>query len=309
MGLDLLKNNLNGWKTPNRLLEEVFSRRECDTFYTMRRNFTAEEIVFLSWENRFARSGGLAAVVSTYPPYLQEVTNLPVSTITPYHEPIMDVIINRMKKKPQFIEVASSTVAFEGRHIPIHLLMYEHFNVDLNGRRTVEYYVQAPGFFDAFNRLLDTYFIVPEDLEMNLELLKRQALFFCKAVPIVLKELGKTDGVAVMAHDWTTALASLTIKEAILSEKLNSVAVYARLHNTYDAALPNRYQLSDLAHWSDERQSKIRGFTEPSALSIGLQLMDGPITAVSEGFAPSLTTDLVQTVGIAEKVQPTFISW
>jgi glycogen synthase len=127
-------------------------------------------------------------------------------------------------------------------------------------------------------------------------------LFYCKAVPIALNALGITENIVLHLHEWQTAFISLTAKEAMLKGTLSSSATVQTMHNSYDSTVEWK-ELKKIL--SKPKRPSLSGISEQSlsAYQIGLQLVDAPLTTVSENFAGELTSDIIQTRHYAPHLQ------
>lgn len=253
-----------------------------------------DTIVFCSFESRFARSGGLAAVTMNILPYLKEVNNIPsVILMTPFYSKIMDE--NRLQSTS-----ASFKVTFNKK--PVHVDIYEYeWSYEQPARGTLkEYYLRADGFFEASNKLNDPYIYESLDEERNSAVQTDNALFFCKAVPLALNALGIKKNIVFHLNEWQTSLISLTAKEAMLNGTLESCGTVQTMHNSYDSGVPWN-KLSGLLNGT--RRKKIPGPLALSAYQIGLQLVDAPVTTVSDHFSDELISDILQTGHYAPHLQ------
>ena len=223
--------NFKGWKKNWSLMSAFFSADEISIITEKLKHLSADNVVFCSFENRFARSGGLATVITNILPSLKETNNIPtVILITPFYPHIMD----RNKLRSSGIRF---NVPFAGSSVQAKL--YEHtwtYKDPVRGK-IKEYYIEAKGFFNARNRLKDPYIYNETNKEQNNNTLLNNALFYCKAVPFAMKALGVTENIVFHLHKWQTAFISLTSKEAILNRTLSSSATVQTMHNSYDSTV------------------------------------------------------------------------
>ncbi|UCH81143.1 MAG: glycogen/starch synthase [Nitrospiraceae bacterium] len=288
--------NFKGWKKNWSLMSAFFNAEEIRTITDRLKHLTAEHIVFCSFENRFARSGGLATVITNILPYLKELNTVQsVILLTPFYPHIMD----GKKLRPTGIKF---NVQFSGK--PVRAELYEYtwsYTSPLKGS-IKEYYIGARGFFEASNSLKDPYIYIEKSKEQNNKALCRNALFYCKAVPSALGALGIRKNIIFHLHEWQTAFVSLTSKEAMLNRVLISGATVQTMHNSYDSQISWKELKSILTR---PRRPSLARISEQSlsAYQIGLQLVDAPLTTVSENFAKELTTDIIQTKHYAPHLQ------
>ncbi len=288
--------NFKGWKKNWSLMSTFFSADEISIITNKLKHLKTDNVVFCSFENRFARSGGLATVITNILPSLKESNNIPkVILITPFYPHIMD----RKKLRSTGIKF---DVPFAGKSIRAKLYEYTWTYKDPVRGQIREYYIEAKDFFNARNKLKDPYVYVEGSKEQNNSILLNNALFYCKAVPFALNVLGITENIVFHLHEWQTAFISLTAKEAMLKGTLSSSATVQTMHNSYDSTV----------EWKDlkkiltrPRKPSLSGISEQtlSAYQIGLQLVDAPLTTVSENFAKELTSDIIQTKHYAPHLQ------
>ena len=256
--------------------------------------------VFCSFENRFAKSGGLAAVAVNTLPFLKEMSRLEtVSLITPFYPFLMDE--GRLEHSD-----IRFRVSFGGGFVNAELLRNTCSYTAPRAGSLPEYYLKAEGYFAATNRLRDPYLYVEEDSTENEKRLRQNALFFCAAVPYALSALGLTDDVILHLQEWQTALVSFTVKAAMISGVLGSCATVQTMHNPYDCYMPTHdlQQIADSTFMRDRMPAVIgNGMT---AYQVGLGLVDAPVATVSRTFARELTSDIMQTEHFAPHLQPLF---
>ncbi|NOZ69841.1 MAG: glycogen synthase [Deferribacteres bacterium] len=175
---------LDKWRRDWALMSTFFSAGEIAAIAGRLRNIEIQNVVFCSFENRFAKSGGLASVITNILPYLKEVNGIPsVILMTPFYPRIMST--GRLKSTGK-----SFGVPFFDKIVKAELLEYTwHYNKPRNGTLK-EYYLKAEGFFGAANKLNDPYIYSESDPAANKHSMDENAVFFCRAVPYALKALG-----------------------------------------------------------------------------------------------------------------------
>lgn len=290
---------LNNWKKDWTLMPYFFDKHEIQEISKRISNLNIDKVVYCSFESRFGKSGGLGAVTAKILPYLKEVNKIPtVLLITPFHSRIIDE--HKLKSTGIAFEVP-----FNKKSVHIEILEYKFDYTEPKQGSLKEYYLKAVGFFDAQNRLNDPYIFFEDDIDRNDEAIKENALFFCHAVPFAMKALGIQENIIFHLQDWQTSLMSLTSKEAILNGILKSCGTVQTMHNSFDSFIPWE-SLAKIV--SEKRINKIsQQFHEGlTAFQIGLQLVDAPITTVSENFAKEFTTDILQTEHFAPHLQQVF---
>jgi glycogen synthase len=278
------------WKKNWDLMDSFFSEDEISVIKKKLENLEIKVVALCAFESRFAQSGGLGTVIKALLPALAEEKKLErVLLMTPFYPKI----ISASKLTPTGIEPFD--VIYAGKPIKVELLKY------VSGKKPVEeYYLKAPGFFESQG---DPYNYYPDDPEQNHEAQRENALFFCKAVPRAMKSLGIRENIVFHLKEWQTALITLTCKEAMLDGTLVSGGCVLSMHNPFDS----RISLESLAKITankkileSPRLLEKKGLT---AYQLGLQLVDAPVTTVSEHFAEELTVDLLQTGHFADHLQ------
>jgi glycogen synthase len=291
-----LQNRKKDWS----LVHSFFSQDEIETLRRGLSMFQPRHIFYCSFENRFAKSGGLAAVAVNTLPFIRETAPFDsVSLMSPFYPSIMD------RTKLSETKIAFD-VPYDGHLIRAGLLRLDVPYTKPQPGTLSEYYLWADGFFGARNRLDDPYLYVENDPPGNEQALRENALFFCKAVPLALATLGVTRDVVLHLQEWQTALLSLIAKQAMLDGVLDSCGTVQTVHNTYDSLISKR-NLKRIMTGS-ERQAQVDRLPGDglTAFEIGLRLVDAPVVTVSENFAHELTTDILQTGHFAPHLQNTF---
>ncbi len=301
------------WKKNWTLFHYFFKKNEIQTIKEKLKNMKTRVIAFCSFENRFAKCGGLAAVTIKILPWLRKLKGVEKALLfTPYYPFIMKPdAIARLENTGKIAEVDFDNQKFNVeiyRYIPTDA----HTGHPLDG--VEEYFLKAGGFFDAKNKLNDPYIYDEENKDRNNTILRDNGLFFSKAVPLVLEALGTREDIVFHLQEWQTALIALTSKEAMVSGRLISCGAVQTMHNPFDAALPpdvlekvlddnslKKHNLRETAGFLEEFYDK-----SPSVYQVGLRLVDGPITTVSRHFAGELTGELMQTSYFAPHMQHIF---
>jgi glycogen synthase len=291
--------NFKKWTKDWALMSRLFKAHEIALITGRLKKLMIQNVVFCSFESRFAKSGGLAAVTTNILPYIKEVGNIPnVILMTPFYPNIMD----KTKLQPTG---KSFSVPFNNKKIQVNLFEYTwNYSKPANGSVT-EYYLKADGFFLSGKKLQDPYIYVEENSRLNDDAMRESALFFCKAVPLALNILNIRKNIVFHLQEWQTALIALTSKIAMLNNTLESCGTAQTMHNSYDSFIPYELLSSITNGIMKQKISAIRG-NGLTAYQIGLQLTDAPVTTVSEHFAEELTTDILQTDYFAPHLQGIF---
>ncbi len=290
---------LQRWKKNWSLLPVLFNHDEIADIKARLKKLKIKNIVYCSFENRLAKSGGLAAVTTQVLPFLKETNSIPnVALITPYYSRIS----NQSALRSTGVRFS---IPFGKKNVPVEILEYQWNYTRPQKGGLKEYYIKAEGFFNSHNRVNDPYIYSENDRDANDAAILKNALFYCKAVPPALQKLGIVDHTVLHLQDWQTALLSLTAKEAMLGGVLNSCGTVQTLHNSFDAAVPFTL-LAPVC--SPQRIKKLQSvFADlPTVLQLGLQLTDGPLNTVSNNFAAEFTADVLQTQHFAPHLQDIF---
>jgi glycogen synthase len=291
--------NLTKWTKDWALMSRFFKANEISLITGRLKKLKIQNVVFCSFENRFAKSGGLAAVTTNILPYLKEAKKIPnVILMTPFYPNIMD--ITKLKPTGKFF-----SIPFNNKKIQVDLFEYTwNYTKPVNGDVT-EYYLKADGFFQSGNRLKDPYLYTEENSRLNDNAMRESALFFCKAVPLALDILNIRENIVFHLQEWQTALIALTSKAAMLNNTLVSCGTAQTMHNSYDSFITFELLSRITDGISRNKISSVPG-NGLTAYQIGLQLTDAPVTTVSEHFAEELTADILQTDYFAPHLQAIF---
>ncbi|MBI5740831.1 MAG: glycogen/starch synthase [Nitrospirae bacterium] len=290
---------LDKWNKDWTLLSRFFRANEIARISEKLGHLKIENVVFCSFENRFAKSGGLAAVTTNILPFLKEVNNIPnVVLMTPFYPNIIDK--SNLGSTGIFF-----SVPYKNKNI--HAELYEYtWNYSLpRAGRLKEYYLKADGFFGAGSRMRDPYLYNENNGRVNEEMMRESSLFFCRAVPAALNALGIRENIVFHLQEWQTALLALTSKEAMLDGTLKSCGSAQTMHNSYDCFVPFEL-LTGIAGSSLRQKISLMNETGLTAYQIGLQVVDAPVTTVSEHFAAEFTSDVLQTEYFAPHLQGIF---
>jgi glycogen synthase len=257
-----------------------------DVFRKKRPNREGRTIVFVTFETRFAPSGGLGAVMKVLPNHMAEHEKC--SILAPYFEQIVGPLPT----------LTTFTLPLKGK---LHTVEVRQVT-DPGGLNT--YLLSSEGFFTApldpyVNPLdpsepMDPYVnpVVPEKLVED-------ALFFCAAVPNALvalsqKGLIRLQDLIFHLQDWETACTAQAIRR---HPAIESVACVLTLHNPYDRylGLMDSPIVGDLVSYL--------GLEYDNVLAQMIPLTDGPLSTVSQNFADELTGDPLHSHVFARHLQ------
>ncbi|RJQ21738.1 MAG: glycosyltransferase [Nitrospiraceae bacterium] len=293
MSLDLSK-----WTRDWALMSSFFSAEEITEISERLKGLEVRNIVFCSFENRFARSGGLAAVTTNILPFLKEINAVPnVILMTPFYSTVDN---GKLKSTGKTFKVP-----FNNKTVEVELYEYTWNYTTPRSGSLKEYYLKADGFFRTSENIRDPYVYNEYDKRVNDGLMIDNSLFFCKAAPLAMRALNISEDIVFHLQEWQTSLIALTSKEAMLSGTLKSCGTAQTMHNSYDSFIP----WQSLIRINDgPLRQKISLFPGNglTAYQIGLQLVDAPVTTVSEHFAVEFTSDILQTDYFAPHLQNIF---
>jgi glycogen synthase len=275
------------------------------------RTFRADrrKIVSLTFENRFAPLGGLAAVMRFLPGYLKKAGE-DVIILTPHYVNIPRVgeAVDSGALEPVIPKRKFDSPLYGGT-----LRCYRNSDAPVPA-----YFIGVDGRFTAES---NPYSYADAD-----DLLK-DALAFCGAVPFVMRELGFDRDILFHAHDWETALIALASKQAVLDGVLENARTVLTLHNSFDSgfgglsgvgggagetganddAANNAAQGSARSEEAREEAAARRvGITGHTVLQCSIPLLNGPLTTVSAPFARELRYDALQRTVFTNHLQTAF---
>jgi len=291
-----LSNHQRDWSS----LGLYFTVAETDQLRRRWSAFQAKNYCFCSFENRFAKSGGLAAVTSNILPFINATKAFErVVLMTPFYSRLTD----SSKLQPTG---SSFSVPFAEGQVQAELVQFRYEHSQPKSGVVDEYYIKANGFFESQNTLKDPYLYHPHDPVENQKALVENSLFFCQAVPYALQALALNEGIVLHLQEWQTALLALTSKQAILADVLQSCLSMITMHNPYDAFISYSSMQKVLPQDKKDHIGRFL-YSGATAYQIGLPLTDAPITTVSQTFAQELTSDILHTVHFAPHLQSTLV--
>jgi len=271
---------IDAWLPFERGFLDTFGRDRFDRLNGCERGFCASErkIISLTFENRFAPLGGLAAVMRFLPVYLKKWGE-DVILITPLYIniPTVKTALEIGALEPVAVGEKFHSSSYEGTFSCYRDTEAEidAFYIGVEGRFTA---AQNPYSYNNSDDILD------------------DSLAFCAAVPFVVDRLGVTGNIIFHAHDWETALIALTSKRAVLDGRLRNARTALTLHNSFDIGI------------SEEKKRLFFGadFAGDTVLQCAIPLLNGPLTTVSTPFAHELRYDPLQRTVFTNHLQGVF---
>jgi hypothetical protein len=248
------------WKRDTIAMMALFGETDFKTIDSKRAKLGTERtIVFLTYENPWGKSGGIAAVASMLPKELS-LSGEKVIRLSPYHR--------QLRTAPALPEqsLKRCLINFEGKEVELAI----YFLTDT--KQEGWYLFGADGFFmaDGGKDKEDPYVYSDENRiarDGADSKLLRDTLFAAKAVPKVLQELGFTENLVVHVQDWEFASAALTVKEALLDDLLQSASVVLTLHNPFDHWLPEANLNKITNRFQDSYWPEVNGEDRDTVLS------------------------------------------
>jgi glycogen synthase len=282
---------LTSWSRDDWALCQLFSPDEIRKLQDSRCGIHGKRrtVVYLVYENHFARGGGIFAVAKHLPPGLAR-RNSRVVVLSPFHPEL-----SRAPRVPGD-RLGDVSVGFAGKDWPTDVYRYRRDGMDW-------ILFHADGFFAAQG---DSPYNQPN------EQLLRNGLFACAAVPNILAMRGVdlTEDVIVHAQDWQMAATALTVKQAVLDGRLKTAAVVLTSHNPYDCGL-NREALAALTDRTGDTQwARLATPMHESSVArratvyeCMMPLMDAPVSTVSRQYARDLVSNPLLTAHFADHLQ------
>lgn len=233
-------------------------------------------IAFVTYETPYSPGGGIAAVMAYLPRAIQELSKNPVFVISPFHFNITKT----KNSEPAMIKLATISVSFDGKDFDLDVMLLDKEVKWIFLKSKGEIHQDTP----FFGGELHPYDVQPMTSKGH-PVLKRDSLFFGKAVSQALPELTSKKEWIVLMQDWeaaTTALVNLGVE----SENPD-IAQYLTIHNTYDSGISG----SDLLQINPESEE----ISCETVLECALPLIHDPVFTVSEQFALDLSSEILQT--------------
>lgn len=276
----IFTTKINSWVPMRAPYHMAFDKEERERLVSTRNQFRKNErtVLFLSFENRFAACGGLAAVTRYLPEQLA-LSGEQVFIISPLHR-------NHAAIK-QALDRGHIQADFEDFPVQTGDFVQKVSCYRDRSPNVTTLFIAVDGFFQARNDPYD----YPDD-----NLLLMDSLLFAAVLPSVLKKVGLTDHLIIHANDWETALVAVSSKKAVSWGILKHAYTILTLHNSFDSHLPENLALQYLG-------VRPLGAT---VLQSSIPFMDSPLTTVSAAFACELRNDPIQSKLFAPHLQHGF---
>lgn len=251
-------------------------------------------LLFATYETRYARCGGITAVMNHLPGHLRSAAGVATAVITPFHHRIAET--HGLAVRP----VASLGVPFRGDSVMVELCRYDDrwswYFLDASAYRLPEPSRLAGEDERFFGGRRHPYDVGSNPAEQG-AILRRDALFFGAAVARALRELGPDIPWTLFMQDWQAAAAALALAG---SNRPPGLRLFLTLHNSYDSGpvIPD-----DLRAVGIEPEDVPAAPNRSTVLGRAIPLLDRPLFTVSEQFAQDLTEDIFQSHVMADHLQ------
>jgi glycogen synthase len=254
-------------------------------------------LLLVAYETRFARCGGITAVMNHLPGHLRRATGVPTAVMTPFHHRIPETRV--LPARP----VGEMSVPFSGDSVTVRIRRHDDdwswYFLDASDYRLPEaarLAAQDERFFSGSGH--------PYDLGSNPAeqgaILRRDALFFGAAVARALRELEADGDWTLAMQDWQAASTALALAGR---NRKPGLRLFLTLHNSYDSGpvMPDDLWAVGV-HPEDVPAAPNRA----TVLGRAIPLLSKPIFTVSEQFALDLTEDVLQSHIMADHLQEEF---
>lgn len=261
-----------------------------------------KKILLVTYETRFARCGGITAVMNYLPGQLMAMAGLSTCVITPFHHRIAST-----RSLPARL-VDTVEVPFYDDRVPVKIYRYDD-RWDWYFLDAQDYRIPwAPPGVSSEEREKEQRFFSgrrhPYDVGAAAQdqgiILTRDALFFGAAVAASLPKISPDTLWTLMMQDWQAATAALALT-GVNGDCVGKL--FLTLHNSYDSGPVHE----DALRGFGINPSYVRGRGDLSTvLTRALPLVEKPLFTVSEQFANDLTRDILQCRVMADHLQAPF---
>jgi glycogen synthase len=250
-------------------------------------------IVLCSYENPWAKAGGLFAVVREYATYIKHTLNRNVVILSPYHR------LGEEGLKNADVQLTGSTdVSFGEQDLEVSVQRVSQPIAGEADKSLDWHLIQADEFFNADGGAggQSPYSYSNDSSNPDESKILKDSLFFSKCLPVVLNHLGYDSNVVLHLQDWQTALAVVSVQDALKAGTLKNAACVLTMHNPYDHGLsPKTWRLlTDQPLPADKVQTVFRRV---------IPMLKVKPSTVSQEFAADLISDDLQTMYFADHLQ------
>ncbi len=252
------------------------------------------ELLLVSYETRYARCGGITAVMNHLPAYLCRASGLATSVITPFHYRIPET--RSLPVRP----VGDITVPFFEDSVTVRIRRHDDrwpwFFLDASAYRLPEGRRTSRADERFFGGRKHPYDVGSHSTEQG-AILRRDSLFFGAAVARALRELGAAAEWTLILQDWQAASAALALTGP---NRPGGLRLFLTLHNSYDNGPVTPEDLRAFGINPDDVPAAANRAT---MLGRAIPLLERPLFTVSKQFARDLTEDLFQSRIMADHLQ------
>lgn len=254
-------------------------------------------LLLVAYETRYARCGGITAVMNHLPGHLQADAGAPVGVVTPFHHQIPDTRGLPLQPAGQI------SVPFFGEAVEVAILRHDDrwpwFFLDASGYRLPADRRTSPADERFFSGRRHPYDVGRHAAEQG-AILRRDALFFGAAVARALRELEPEGDWTLMLQDWQAASVALALAGR---DRSPGRRLFLTLHNSYDSGPITPEDLRAFGMNPDDAPAAPNRST---MLGRAIPLLDPPLFTVSEQFARDLSEDVLQAHIMADHLQAEF---
>jgi len=183
-------------------------------------------LILVAYETRYARCGGITAVMNHLPGHLQAADGALVGVMTPFHHRIPETCGLPVRPAGQI------SVPFFGDPVSVAILRHDDrwpwFFLDASGYRLPENRRSSPEDERFFSGRRHPYDVGRHAAEQG-AILRRDALFFGAAVARALHKLEPDGGWTLMLQDWQAASVALALAGR---DRLPDLRLFLTLHNS-----------------------------------------------------------------------------
>lgn len=250
-------------------------------------------LLLVSYETRYARCGGITAVMNYLPGCLGRASGLTTSVVTPFHHRIPET--RSLPLRP----VGKVVVPFFEDSVTVRVCRHDDrwpwFFLDASDYPIPEARRCSPADERFFGGRKHPYDVGRHSTEQGV-ILRRDSLFFGAAVARALHELEPDAEWTLILHDWQAASAAL----ALAGPNRAGRRLYLTLHNSYDSGSITPEDMRAFGMNPDDAPAAPHRET---LLGRAIPLLDKPLFTVSEQFARDLTEDPLQSRLMADHLQ------
>jgi glycogen synthase len=252
------------------------------------------KLLLIAYETRFARCGGITAVMNHLPGHLRRAAGVVTSVLTPFHHRIAETRTLPARTVGRF------HVPFFGDSVMVDLCRYDDrwpwYFIDARNYRLPRRRRLASGDEQFFGGRTHPYDVGSNAAEQG-AILRRDALFFGAATARALGELGAATDWTLILQDWQAATAALALAGP---NRPPGLRLFLTLHNSYDSGALAPADLQAVGIDPDHVPASV---TRSTVLGRAIPLLNKPLFTVSEQFARDFTEDIFQAHVLADHLQ------